>query len=298
MIPELFKNGKTVFSFEIFPPKKDGSIESIYKTLDGLSDLHPDFISVTYGAGGSAAGASTHEIAGIIKKKYRTRCIAHLTCVNSTKEDIDRAIEEFRQSNVKNILALRGDINPDIEPKKDFPHASDLISYIKSHSSDISVSGACYPEGHVESDSLEEDIENLKIKVDAGAEHLISQLFFDNGAFYSFLDKVRAKGINVPIEAGIMPCVNANQIRRMIALCGASLPEKFTKLIARYGDDAEAMRDAGIAYAIDQIIDLAANGVDGIHLYTMNNPYVARKISESVSSVLNHHTEETKEGNQ
>lgn len=296
MIPELFKNGRTVFSFEIFPPKKSGTIETVYKTLDGLSDLHPDFISVTYGAGGSVAGASTHEIAGIIKEKYRTRCIAHLTCLNSDKDDIDRAIEDFKRSKVKNVLALRGDLNPDIEPKHDFPHASDLISYIKAHC-DLSVSGACYPEGHVESSSIDEDIENLKIKVDAGAEHLISQMFFDNGAFYRFLEKVRAKGINVPIEAGIMPCVNANQIRRMIALCGASLPEKFTKLIARYGDDLEAMRDAGIAYAIDQIIDLAANGVDGIHLYTMNNPYVARKISESVSSVLNH-TEETKEGNQ
>ncbi|MCH5204037.1 MAG: methylenetetrahydrofolate reductase [NAD(P)H] [Oscillospiraceae bacterium] len=285
MIPELFKNGKTVFSFEIFPPKKDGSIETIYKTLDELSDLHPDFISVTYGAGGSVAGASTHEIAGIIKKKYNTRCIAHLTCVNSTKADIDQAIEEFKRSNVKNILALRGDINPEIEPKHEFEHASDLISYLKAKC-DMSVSGACYPEGHVESGSIDEDIENLKIKIDAGAEHLISQLFFDNGAFYRFLEKARAKGINVPIQAGIMPCVNANQIRRMISLCGASLPEKFTKLIARYGDDPEAMREAGVAYAIDQIIDLAANGVDGIHLYTMNNPGVARKICESVSNVL------------
>lgn len=284
-IPEIFKSGKTVFSFEIFPPKKDGSIETVYKTLDGLSNLHPDFISVTYGAGGSLPGASTREIVCIIKEKYHTNSIAHLTCVNSTKADIDRVIEEFQQSGVENVLALRGDITPGVEPKHDFPHASDLISYMKARSN-LSFSGACYPEGHTESRSLDEDIDNLKIKVDAGAEHLISQLFFDNGAFYKFLDKARAKGINVPIEAGIMPCVNANQIKRMISLCGASLPEKFTKLIARYGDNPEAMRDAGIAYAADQIIDLAANGVDGIHLYTMNNPFIAQKISESVSSVI------------
>lgn len=284
-IPELFKSGKTVFSFEIFPPKKDGSIETVYKTLDGLSDLRPDFISVTYGAGGSAPGASTREIACIIKEKYHTDSIAHLTCVNSTKEDIDRIIEEFKLSGIENVLALRGDINPEIEPKHDFPHASDLISYMKARS-DLSFSGACYPEGHTECDDIDEDIENLKIKVEAGAEHLISQLFFDNSAFYSFLEKARAKGINVPIEAGIMPCVNAKQIQRMVSMCGASLPRKFTRLIEKYGENPEAMRDAGIAYAADQIIDLAANGVDGVHLYTMNNPYIARKISESVSSVL------------
>ena len=284
-IPELFKSGKTVFSFEIFPPKKDGSIDTVYKTLDGLSDLRPDFISVTFGAGGSAAGASTIDIAGIIKRKYNTESIAHLTCVNMTKADIDRQIEEFREQGIENVLALRGDINPEIPPKKDFLHASDLISYMKERS-DLSFSGACYPEGHVECDSIEKDIENLKIKVNAGASHLISQLFFDNEAFYRFIEKARAAGINVPIEAGIMPCVNAKQIQRMVGMCGASLPPKFTKMIARYENNPEAMRSAGIAYAVDQIIDLCANGVDGIHLYTMNNPTIAQKITESVSSVI------------
>ncbi len=284
-IPELFKSGKTVLSFEIFPPKKDGSIDTVYKTLDGLSDLHPDFISVTYGAGGSLPGASTREITSIIKEKYHTTSIAHLTCINSTKADIDRIIEEFTESGIENVLALRGDLIPDVEPKHDFLHASDLISYMKARS-DMSFSGACYPEGHTECDDFDEDIDNLKIKVDAGAEHLISQLFFDNSAFYRFLDKARAKGINVPIEAGIMPCVNANSIKRMITMCGASLPEKFTKLIARYGEKPKAMRDAGIAYAVDQIIDLAAHGVDGVHLYTMNDPFIARRICESVSSVI------------
>lgn len=284
-IPELFRSGKTVFSFEIFPPKKDGSIETVYNTLDGLSDLRPDFISVTFGAGGSAAGASTSEIAGLIKRKYNTESIAHLTCVNMTKDEIDRQIEDFREQGIENVLALRGDINPEIPPKKDFLHASDLISYMKERS-DLSFSGACYPEGHVECDSIEKDIENLKIKVDAGASHLISQLFFDNEAFYRFIEKARAAGINAPIEAGIMPCVNAKQIQRMVGMCGASLPPKFTKMIARYENNPDAMRSAGIAYAVDQIIDLCANGVDGIHLYTMNSPTIARKIAESVSSVI------------
>lgn len=284
-IPELFNKGKTVFSFEIFPPKKDGSIDTVYKTLDELVDLKPDFISVTYGAGGSLPGCSTREIVGIIKEKYHTESIAHLTCVNSTKEDIDRIIGEFERCGIENVLALRGDINPDIPPKKDFLHASDLIAYMKQRG-DFSFSGACYPEGHTESANIDEDIENLRKKVDAGASHLISQLFFDNSFFYEFLEKARAKGINVPIEAGIMPCVNAKQIQRMVTMCGASLPHKFTKLIARYENNPNAMRDAGIAYAVDQIIDLAANGVDGIHLYTMNNPYIARKISESVMGVL------------
>lgn len=290
-IPELFKSGRTVFSFEIFPPKKESSVDTIFKTLDELTDLHPDFISVTYnaggatGAGGSLPGCSTREIAQTIKEKYHTESIAHLTCVNSTKEDIDRIMGEFKASGIENILALRGDINPDIPPKKDFEHASDLITYMKKRS-DFSFSGGCYPESHPESGSLDEDIENLRIKVDAGASHLMSQLFFDNSVFYRFLEKARAKGINVPIEAGIMPCINAKQIQRMVVLGGASLPPKFAKLMARYGDNPEAMRDAGIAYAVDQIVDLAANGVDGIHLYTMNNPYVARKISECVSNII------------
>lgn len=282
---ELFGSGKTVFSFEIFPPKKDGSIETIYKTLDELTDLHPDFISVTYGAGGTAAGCSTREIVSVIKEKYHTESMAHLTCVNSMKADIDSIIAEFQQYGIENVLALRGDINPDVPPKHDFRYASDLIEYMKQRAS-FCFSGACYPEGYPESPSLDKDIENLKRKVDAGAEHLMSQLFFDNSQFYRFLEKARSAGIDVPIEAGIMPCVNAKSIQRMVGLCGASLPPKFTKIIARFGDNPDAMRDAGIAYANEQIIDLVSNGVDGIHLYTMNNPYVARKISEAVQSVI------------
>lgn len=284
-ISSLFEGGRTVFSFEIFPPKKDGSIETVYSTLEQLSGLKPDFISVTYGAGGTAAGCSTREIVSLIKEKYHTESIAHLTCVNSAREDIDRIIKEFEEHGIENVLALRGDINPNFPPKDDFKHASELIEYMKPRSN-LHFSGACYPEGHAESADIVEDIRNLKKKVDAGAEHLISQLFFDNGFFYEFLERARIAGINVPIEAGIMPCVNAKQIHRMVTMCGASLPPKFAKMIQRYENNEEAMRDAGIAYAVDQIIDLVAHGVDGIHLYTMNNPYIARKISESVEKVI------------
>lgn len=284
-IPELFKNGRTVFSFEVFPPKKDSDVSVVYNTLEQLGNLHPDFISVTYGAGGSAAGASTTELVRYIKENLHTESIAHLTCVNSTHADIDAKILEFKENGIENVLALRGDINPNIPPKHEFLHASDLIEYMKPRS-DLSFSGGCYPEVHPESESLVEDIRHLKRKVDAGASHLISQLFFDNNSFMDFLEKARIAGINVPIEAGIMPCVNAKQIQRMVSMCGASLPLKFTKMINRYGDNPEAMRDAGIAYAVDQIIDLVAHGVDGIHLYTMNNPYIARKISESIEKVI------------
>lgn len=284
-IPELFKKGKTVFSFEIFPPKKDGSIETVYKTLDELSGLKPDFISVTYGAGGSAAGCSTADIASLIKEKYHTESIAHLTCVNSTFADIDAAMEKLKEKGIENVLALRGDINPDIPPKNDFSHASDLISYMKERG-DFSFSGACYPECHAEARDFDEDIKNLKAKVDAGAEHLISQLFFDNAHFYGFLERVRRAGITVPVEAGIMPCVNAKQVSRMVTMCGAGLPSELARLTARYKYDDEAMLEAGIEYAVKQITDLAAHGVDGIHLYTMNNPYVAKRIAKSVEKVI------------
>lgn len=284
-IPELFKEGKTVFSFEIFPPKKTSSIDTIYNTLDELSDLNPAFISVTYGAGGNTADSKTCQIASVIQDKYNITSAAHLTCVNCTKGDIDVILVQLKEKGIQNILALRGDINPDIPPKHDFKYASELVTYIKEHG-DFSVSGACYPEGHMETESIIDDIKHLKIKVDAGAEHLMSQLFFDNSHFYDFLEKARIAGIDVPIEAGIMPVINKNQIERMVSMCGASLPAKFTKMMQKYEHNPEALRDAGIAYAIDQIVDLISNGVDGIHLYTMNNPYVARRISESISSLL------------
>ena len=285
-LAELFNNRKTVFSFEVFPPKRDNPIETIYNTLDALQDLKPDFISVTYGASGSLADNSTCEIASAIKHRYGIESAAHLTCVNSTKEEVTQVLKKLHDNGVENILALRGDLVPDVEPKEDFKHASELITFIRESENDFGISGACYPEGHLDSRDQIEDILNLKKKVDAGAQHLISQLFFDNNLFYDFLDKARIAGINVPIEAGIMPVVNKKQIERMVSLCGASLPAKFTKMMSRYETRPEAMRDACIAYAVNQIVDLVSQGVDGVHLYTMNNPYIAKRISESVKSLF------------
>lgn len=285
-LKDLFGKGKTVFSFEVFPPKRDNPIETIYKTLDELQYLEPDFISVTYGASGSLIDNYTCEIASAIKRDYDIESAAHLTCVNSTKDEVETMLARLQTNGVENIMALRGDINPDVPLKNDFAHASDLISFIKAHDYDFGISAACYPEGHPESDTQVEDILNLKKKVDAGAEHLVSQLFFDNKIFYDFIDKARIAGINVPIEAGIMPVVNKKQIERMVSLCGASLPGKFTKMMQRYENKPEAMRDAGIAYAVNQIVDLLSHGVDGVHLYTMNNPYIAKRISESVKSLF------------
>jgi methylenetetrahydrofolate reductase (NADPH) len=282
-IRELFDK-KTIFSLEVFPPKKTSSVDVIYKTLEELGDIHPDFISVTFGAGGSGNSRYALDIASKISENGIIPML-HLPCINFTKEEIDSALDEAKSRGIENILALRGDINPDITPVKQFSHASDLIPYIKTRG-DFDVAGACYPEGHPDSETLDEDIENLRKKVDSGADHLITQLFFDNEYFYNFRDKAVKAGINVPIEAGIMPVVNKNQIERMVTTCGASLPHKFVKIMQKYGQNPEAMRDAGIAYAINQIVDLAASDVDGIHLYSMNNAYVARKISEAVSGVL------------
>ncbi len=284
-VREIFEK-KTVFSFEVFPPKKTSSIDVIYQTLDELHDLHPDFISVTFSAGGSGNAQFACDIASRIKENGITPMI-HLPCINYTKDEISATLAEINKRGIENILALRGDINSDIPPKREFAHASDLITFLRQQG-EYDIAGACYPECHPDSDTLDEDIDNLKRKVDAGADHLITQLFFDNDSYYDFLDKVRAKGINVPIEAGIMPVVNKNQIERMVTTCGASLPRKFVKIMQRYEHQPEALRDAGIAYAINQIVDLAASGVDGIHLYTMNNAYVARKISEAVTGIINY----------
>lgn len=283
-IVETIKN-KTSFSCEVFPPKKTSPIETIYNALDKLQEIPWDFISVTYGAGGSNIGASTVDIASTIQDKYDIKAVAHLPCINYTKDEILNTLQEFKEHNINHILALRGDINPDIEPKHDFKHASDLIQFIKENG-DFHISGACYPEAHPQSESMAQDIKYLKYKVDCGAEHLMSQLFFDNNTFYDFLEKCQIANIKVPIEAGIMPVTNKKQIERMVSLCGASLPRKFTKMMQRYENSPEAIRDAGIAYAIDQIVDLVSNGVDGIHLYTMNNPYVANRIYDAIKNIL------------
>lgn len=281
---EIFRN-RTVLSLEIFPPQRTASIGIIYNTLEELQDLKPDFISVTYGAGGSKTNHATLEIASAIKNNYRIESVAHLPCINLSKDEVLNMLGELKQAGVENILALRGDVNPALAPKQDFRYASDLVSFIKENGN-FNIIGACYPEGHSESTSMVDDIRNLKIKVDAGTDQLITQLFFDNHCFYSFRERVAIAGINVPIEAGIMPVVNKKQIERMVSLCGVNLPKKFITMMERYEHNSIAMRDAGIAYAVDQIVDLMSQGVDGIHLYTMNNSYIAKKIYAAISTLL------------
>lgn len=283
-ISELIKE-KTVLSFEIFPPKPTADESVIYETLDGLTGLHPDFISVTYGAGGGKNGSKTIQIASDVKHKYGIESVAHLPCISITKDKTVQFLDNLKENGIENILALRGDISHDNVPAGDFSHASDLIEFIHERY-DFNIIAACYPEGHAESKNIIEDMNHLKQKVECGVSHLITQLFLDNDYFYTFKERTEISGINVPIEAGIMPVTNKAQIERMVKLCGIHLPKKFMKVMERYENNPEALRDAGIAYAIDQIVDLISQGVDGIHLYTMNNPYVARRIYEAVHRLL------------
>ena len=286
-ISEMFNNKKPVFSLEIFPPKKKANIDTIYNTVAELAVCKPDFISVTYGAGGNMADNSTCVIASNIKKNYGIEGVAHLTCVNSSKDDVKEMISRFHQANIKNVLALRGDIVPDQPEKHDFKHANELaIEIQRKCQDDLDILGACYPEGHYESRSLDEDINNLKYKIGAGVNVLITQLFFDNKKFYEFIGKARMMGIKVPVSAGIMPIVNARQIERTVALSSASLPSEFSKMISTYEYDPEGLFEAGIEYAVKQIRDLITNGVDGIHLYTMNNPKVALKVHDAIKDML------------
>ncbi|MCM8709662.1 methylenetetrahydrofolate reductase [NAD(P)H] [Clostridium sp. SYSU_GA19001] len=286
-IKDMFLKRKPVISFEIFPPKKDYPIETIYDTVEALKDLRPDFISVTYGAGGSNRDR-TLEIASIIKNKYGIEALAHLTCIASTKNEIENILMNFKKHNISNILALRGDIPND--PNFEFPnplhyeYAKDLINHIREFK-DFSVAAAAYPEGHIECSNLELDIQRLKDKVNAGADFLITQLFFDNELFYNFKEKVVAKNITIPISAGIMPVLNKNQIERIISLCGTKLPKKFVRIMEKYEHNPEALKEAGIAYATEQIIDLLSWGVDGIHLYTMNRPQTTRRIIDNISTI-------------
>lgn len=285
-ISEKFQQKPCVFSIEVFPPKKAGAtVASLYPTLESLSRLQPDYISVTYGAGGGKAGDATGEIAAHIKNDLHIEPLAHLTCVNATKEQVGHTLETLRTANVENILALRGDINPEIPRQTDFMHASDLAAAI-TQTGDFGVAGACYPEGHVESPNLRADVDNLHYKVEAGVGHLITQLFFDNVSYYRFLNLARKAGIGLPVQAGIMPIVNKRQIQRTVSLSSASLPPRFTKMIAKYDHDEQALFDAGIAYAVEQIRDLIEGGADGIHLYAMNNETVARRVYEGISDLL------------
>ena len=273
---------------EVFPPKKDGNIETVYNTLDELKELKPDFISVTYGAGGSSNCENTLSIARRINDVCGTESVVHLPGINMNKDQVASVLAQFKEAGVKNILALRGDRVEGVQPGGEFNQADQLIRFIRNWDKEnqFKIYGACYPELHPESKDIFQDVRALKSKEDSGASHFLSQLFFDNEKFYRFVERARLTGVKSPLEAGIMPVTNKKGIERMVSLTNAELPKKFTRMMERFGDSPEAIRDAGIAYAIDQIVDLVTNGVEGIHLYTMNNPYIAKKINEATRSLF------------
>ena len=285
-ISDVLSNNKVTVSFEVFPPKQWDKIENTKALVREMSTANPSFMSVTYGAAGTQSGFTT-EIANEIKNSGITP-LSHLTCLTSTRDKIHEVVTELKENNIQNILALRGDIPkgfvfPD---EQYFEHAYQLINEIKELG-DFCIGGACYPEIHPESKNMVEDIEYLKYKVDCGAQFLTSQMFFDNDKFLNFYEMCRIKGINVPIIAGIMPITNAKQIMRSIELSNCSVPKKFYRIMERFGDDAKSMKQAGIIYATEQIIDLMANGVNNIHIYTMNKPDVAQAIMSGLSDIIN-----------
>ena len=282
-IRDFFQQDKSIISFEIFPPKENSSYDVLKDAITELAELKPHFMSVTYGAGGGTS-KNTVKICEEVQKKGIT-ALAHLTCVSATKDDIADIVQRFKENNIKNILALRGD-SPKEQSQKisEYSYASDLVSILKEQG-DFCIGGACYPEGHLESKSIEEDIEHIKIKVESGCEFLITQLYFDNAYLYRYMDLLRKKGINVPVVAGLMPVQSAKQVARMCELSGASIPIKFRKMMDKYADNPEAVAQAGIAYVTDQIIDLYANDINGIHIYTMNKPAIAKKIVSNIDKL-------------
>lgn len=284
-IKDKFLSQKPVISIEVFPPKKDSPIETVYNTLTELEVLEPDFISVTYGEGGSNKGQAV-ELSSFIKNQHGKEALCHLTCVNSTKQEITDILDELESNNIENILALRGDIpkNSMSNLYPDFLYAKDLIKYIKHHYK-FCVGAACYPEGHIECSNLPLSVQYLKEKVDAGADFLITQLFLDNNYFYDFYDIAIKQGIDIPISAGIMPVLNMKQIEHITSLCGSQIPVQIKRIFGKYGDNQEALIQAGIAYATEQIIDLISWGIDGIHLYTMNKPEIAKTIMNNLSYI-------------
>lgn len=283
-ISELFDSKKAVWSFEIFPPKPTAEIGGVERIVRELAELAPDYISVTCSAGGSG-NSRTPEIAGIVKRAG-VEPLAHLTCINSVRAEVDGALDKLAAEGVDNVLARRGDRIAGASDSPDFRHAVDLVRHIRARGEGVDIAGACYPECHPESETPEDDIRYLKEKVDAGVSHLNTQLFFDNEAYFAFLERLRAAGVSVPVQAGIMPLVKKSHVDRMIGLSGANIPARLSRIIARFYDDPASLMEAGIAYATEQIMDLLSAGADGIHLYVMNNVYVARKITENVRDVL------------
>ena len=285
-IRDIINADKPTLSFEVFPPKRDTDFANVQTAAFGIAALKPSYMSVTYGAGGSTKG-HTITLAHEIQEKYAVPAIAHLTCVCANRNGIKAALDEMKSAGIENILALRGDIpkNYDGEVFTDFSHASELVELIKE-SGDFCVGGACYPEVHPDSANRSEDIVGLRRKVDAGCEYLTTQMFFDNNIFFNFMYRLREAGINVPIIPGIMPITKKAQVKNAVKLSGCNVPERFKNIVDRFGDSEEAMKQAGIAYATDQIIDLMANGVKNIHVYSMNKPEIAEGIQKNLSEIL------------
>lgn len=282
-IKEILAQGKPTLSFEVFPPKTEAAYESVEKAAGEIAKLKPSFMSVTYGAGGGTS-RYTVEIASMIQDLGVTP-LAHLTCVSSTREKVHQVLEQLREKRIENVLALRGDIPADGVTPREYRYASQLIREIKEFG-DFCIGAACYPEGHVESANKSVDMDYLKGKVEAGCDFVTTQMFFDNSILYSYLYRIREKGITVPVIAGIMPVTNARQISRITGMSGTYLPSRFKSIVDRFGDNPAAMKEAGIAYATEQIIDLIANGVNGIHVYSMNKPDVAAKIQDNLREIL------------
>jgi methylenetetrahydrofolate reductase (NADPH) len=288
-LTEILNKDGLSLSFEVFPPKTDSNFDSVKHATEEIAKLSPSFMSVTYGAGGGTS-KYTLEIAKNIKEAYGVPTLAHLTCVSSTKETVRERIAQIKEAGIENIMALRGDLTLELAASDrsgwDYKHAIDLIHEIKASGADFCIGGACYPEIHPESANQKEDIKYLKEKVDAGCSFLTTQMFFDNNLLYNFLYKIRESGITVPIIPGVMPITNANQVDRAIKLSGSFMPQRFKSLVDKFGSSPAAMKQAGIAYATDQIIDLFANGIKNIHVYSMNKPDVAKKIIDNLSNII------------
>ncbi len=286
---DILKSGKLSLSFEVFPPKASSSFDSVKTATEEIARLRPSFMSVTYGAGGGTS-EYTLKIARNIKERYGVPTLAHLTCVSSTRETVRERIAQMKQAGIENVMALRGDLTPEMEGQDrshwHYHHAVDLVRQLVESGADFCIGGACYPEVHPESANQKEDIKYLQEKVAAGCQFLTTQMFFDNNLLYNFLYKIREAGITVPVIPGIMPITNANQIERALKLSGSYVPQRFKSLVDRFGDDPAAMKQAGIAYATDQIIDLYANGITNVHVYSMNKPDVAEKIKSNLSDIL------------
>lgn len=288
-IIDSLKRDTLSLSFEVFPPKTDTAFANVRTATEEIAKLRPSFMSVTYGAGGGTS-KYTLDIAKRIKELYNVPSLAHLTCVSSTKETVRDRIADMKAANIENVMALRGDIPAELQNADrshwDYHHAIELVRELKKSGADFCIGGACYPEIHPESENQKEDIKHLKEKVDAGCEFLTTQMFFDNNLLYNFLYKIREAGITVPIIPGVMPITNANQVERAIKLSGSFMPQRFKSLVDKFGNDPAAMKQAGIAYATDQIIDLYANGITNVHVYSMNKPDVAAKIQNNLSCIL------------